>query len=193
MNCHFISRLTLNFESFSYWGKLQPGNGLLFHFSTLVAELRRAERHTFRSREFLHVLAEPDGEPCISWHDSRARRVSCHDDGVNQTWRPEPCRLGQQKGSHQLNDIGYSYQLTAVKRGTRWPVSHDHIRPRSRARLRPKKIHRSTWLNLCIFAIWYGRSTSRSVDSCQNKVSQYHMTILSGLECRAHRGRVFFF
>ena len=31
------------------------------------------------------------------------------------------------KGSHQLNDIGYSFQLTAVKKKPRWPVSHDHI------------------------------------------------------------------
>ena len=37
---------------------------------------RRAERHTFRSREFLHVLAEPDGEPCISWFMVRGRVVS---------------------------------------------------------------------------------------------------------------------
>ena len=32
-----------------------------------------------------------------------------------QTWRPRPCRPGKHKVSHQLNNIGYSRQLTAAK------------------------------------------------------------------------------
>ena len=99
--------------------------------------------------------------------------------GDTPIWRRhQPCKLDKHKvayqtdkGSVQLNGIGYSCQLTAVKRKTRWPVSNDLIagsgvisediiRRRSRARWRPKKIHRSTWVNLSMqlrsldFDIW---------------------------------------
>ena len=42
----------------------------------------------------------------------RARRVfDDDDDGVTQTWQPQPCRLG----SHHLNNIRYLCQLPALK------------------------------------------------------------------------------
>ena len=64
------------------------------------------------------------------------------------------------EGSRQLNDIGC--QWTDVSQRNPWPVSHDHIVGSdvvsedgtvwrwSRARWRPKKIYRSTWVNLCM-------------------------------------------
>ena len=98
------------------------------------------------------------------WYSSRAQLVSDNDnvdnDGVVQTWCP--CRLGKQKGLHQLNDIGYSYQLTAVKTrnlltSATWPygrlrcsLQRLFIRRQSHTRWRPKKIYRSTWVNLCM-------------------------------------------
>ena len=98
----------------------------------LRPERRGAKRHTFRNwrnrrkpckeiikpkRLFFHGQHEQQYSP-------RARTLS--DDGgvggVAQTWRPQPCRLGKNKCSHQLNDIRFSCQLAAVK--TRVPYDH---------------------------------------------------------------------
>ena len=105
------------------------------------------------------------------------------------------------KGSHQLTGIGYSCQLTAVKKTkTRWPVSHDHIagsdvvseeviRRRSRARW-------STWVNLCMqltsmqFDIrdpFHGKLTAVSMYPLTSIAWPYH-----GLKGKTHRGHVFF-
>ena len=131
-------------------------------------------------------------------YSSRVWLVS-DDGGVAQTWRPQPCRLGKQKGSHQLNNIGHLSQLTAVQTwnpliGVTWPyrglrcclwgcwldyrVAHDGAQGKYTGLILVKLgqlMHASH-----IFEIWYGRSISLSIDSCQNKVfaDQYRMIVL---------------
>ena len=89
-------------------------------------------------------------------------------------------------------DIHVNWQLS--KQETRLPVSHDHIadsdivsedvyKTTESRKMAPKE---RTQVNLgqlvhvaYIFAIWYGRSISWSIDCFQNKASadQYHMTV----------------
>ena len=44
-----------------------PENVTHYSGAPAVRRASRAEPHTYRSWQLLHVLAEPDGEPCISF------------------------------------------------------------------------------------------------------------------------------
>ena len=129
------------------------------------------------------------------------------DDSIVQTWRPQPFKLGKYKRSHQLNDIGYIIYISrdsCQKRNPLASVTYCRLRC-SLWTSNQRQSHKMTLrgniqVNLgqlmhvaYIFAVWYGRSISWSIDSCENKVSadQYHMTY-HGLKCRTHRGHVFF-